>query len=200
MTESRSCATARSVPGAVWLSSASATGAAHKTAAVKAWLARRPHWHVHFTPTPALRINQVERWFAELTRKQLQRGVDTSTRQLEADIRAFIEQHNKNSKPFKWTKSADDIFTAVKRFCLGVEKYLCHELQIQVTRPNRRDYASSCEYGLKFCSSFESRKNTSSTALVIRTTLIMSILGSCGSVSRYLPRILRISPPRSWVN
>ena len=90
--------------------------ATHKTAAVKAWLARRPHWHVHLTPTSASWINQVERWFAELTRKQLQRGVHTSTRQLEADIRAFIEKHNEDPKPFRWTKSADDILAAVKRF------------------------------------------------------------------------------------
>ena len=102
--------------------------ATHKTAAVKAWLARRPHWHVHFTPTSASWINQVERWFAELTRKQLRRGVHRSTRQLEADIRAFIEQHNKDPKPFKWTKSADDILAAVKRFCLRVDQNLCHEL------------------------------------------------------------------------
>ena len=52
----------------------------------------------------------------------------TSTRQLEADIRAFIEQHNEDPKPFKWTKSADDILAAVKRFCLRVEQNLCHEL------------------------------------------------------------------------
>ena len=84
--------------------------ATHKTAAVKAWLARRAHWHVHFTPTSASWINQVERWFAELTRKQLQRGVHTSTRQLEADIRAFIEQHNEDPKPFKWMSSAQNIF------------------------------------------------------------------------------------------
>ena len=96
--------------------------ATHKTAAVKAWLARRPHWHVHFTPTSASWINQVERWFAELTRKQLQRGVHTSTRQLEADIRAFIEKHNEDPKPFRWTKSADDILAAVKRFCLRVDQ------------------------------------------------------------------------------
>ena len=94
----------------------------------KAWLARRPHWHVHFTPTSASWINQVERWFAELTRKQLQRGVHRSTLQLEADIRAFIETHNENPRPFKWTKSADDILAAVKRFCLRVEQNLCHEL------------------------------------------------------------------------
>ena len=54
--------------------------ATHKTAAVKAWLARRAHWHIHFTPTSASWINQVERWFAELTRKQLQRGVHTFPR------------------------------------------------------------------------------------------------------------------------
>src|SRR3546814_7104370 len=57
--------------------------ATHKTPKVKAWLARRPHWHVHFTPTSASWINQVERWFAELTRKQLQRGVHRSTAELE---------------------------------------------------------------------------------------------------------------------
>ena len=114
--------------------------ATHKTAAVKAWLARRPHWHVHFTPTSASWINQVERWFAELTRKQLQRGVHRSTRQLEADIRAFIEKHNENPKPFKWTKSADDILATVKRFCLRVDQNLCHELWIRVTRDPSMEY------------------------------------------------------------
>ena len=84
--------------------------------------------HSNFTPTSASWINQVERWFAELTRKQLQRGVHTSTRQLEADIRAFIEMHNEDPKPFRWTKSADDILAAVKRFCLRVDQNLCHEL------------------------------------------------------------------------
>ncbi len=53
-----------------------------KTPEIKAWLARRPHWHIHFTPTSASWINQVERWFAELTRKQLQRGIHRSTAQL----------------------------------------------------------------------------------------------------------------------
>lgn len=93
------------------------TYATHKTPRIKAWLARRPHWHVHFTPTSASWINQVERWFAELTRKQLQRGVHRSTAELEADIVAFIEAHNENPKPYKWVKSADQILAAVKRFC-----------------------------------------------------------------------------------
>ncbi|MCY4501656.1 MAG: IS630 family transposase [Alphaproteobacteria bacterium] len=101
--------------------------ATHQTATVRDWLARRPHWHVHFTPTSASWINQVERWFAELTRKQLQRGMHNSTHKLEADIRAFIDKHNQDPKPFKWTKSADEILAAVKRFCFRVEQDLCHE-------------------------------------------------------------------------
>jgi hypothetical protein len=70
----------------------------------------------------------VERWFAELTRKQLRRGVHTSTAQLEADIRAFIDRHNENPRPYKWTKSADEILASVKRFCQKAERTLCHEL------------------------------------------------------------------------
>ena len=118
----------RNVPDGLDIHIVMDNDATHKTAGVKAWLARRAHWHVHFTPTSASWLNQVERWFAELTRKQLQRGVHRSTLQLEADIRAFIETHNENPRPFKWTRSADDILAAVKRFCLRVEQNLCHEL------------------------------------------------------------------------
>jgi hypothetical protein len=71
---------------------------------------------------------QASRWFAELTRKQIQRGVHTSVRQLEADIRTFIDLHNKNPKPFKWTKSADQILASVKRFCYKAQQTLCGEL------------------------------------------------------------------------
>lgn len=102
--------------------------ATHKTPRIKAWLARRPHWHVHFTPTSASWLNQVERWFAELTRKQIQRGVHRSVADLEADIAAFIDAHNENPKPYKWVKSADEILTAVKRFCQRTEQTLCGEL------------------------------------------------------------------------
>ena len=90
--------------------------ATYKTPQIKAWLARRPHWHVHFTPTSASWINQVELWFAELTRKQLQRCVLRSTAELEADIVAFIQTHNENPKPYRWVKSADEILASVKRF------------------------------------------------------------------------------------
>jgi transposase len=102
--------------------------ATHKSALVRNWLARRAHYHVHFTPTSASWLNQVERWFADLTRKQLRRGVHTSTSQLEADIRAFIKRHNEDPKPYRWTKSADEIFSSVKRFCQKVEPTLCGEL------------------------------------------------------------------------
>ncbi len=102
--------------------------ATHKTDRVRSWLARRPHYQIHFTPTSASWINQVERWFAELTRKQLRRGVHTSTRQLERDIRNFIERHNENPKPFRWTKSADEILASVRRFCQTTERTLCSEL------------------------------------------------------------------------
>ena len=67
--------------------------------------------------TSASWINQVERWFAELTRKQLRRGVHRSNTELEVDITAFIDAHNENPEPNKWVKSADDIPAAVKRFC-----------------------------------------------------------------------------------
>ena len=87
-----------------------------------------PRYHVHFTPTSASWINQVERWFAELTRKQIQRGVHTSVRQLEADIGAFIEAHNTDPKPYRWTKSADQILASVKRFCHKANATLCGEL------------------------------------------------------------------------
>ena len=73
--------------------------ATHKTPKIKAWLARRPHYHVHFTPTSASWINQVERWFAELTRKRLRRGVHTSVRQLQADIRSSSIGTTKTPSP-----------------------------------------------------------------------------------------------------
>jgi transposase len=92
--------------------------ATHKTKPIRDWLAKRPRWQVHFTPTSASWINQVERFFALITEKQIRRGVHTSTKQLEADICAFIATHNQDPKPFRWTKSADDILGAIQRFCL----------------------------------------------------------------------------------
>ena len=92
--------------------------ATHKTSAIRDWLAKRPRYHVHFTPTSASWINQVERWFALLTERALRRGVHRSVAELERDIRAYIQATNAEPKPFRWVKSADDILASVKRFCL----------------------------------------------------------------------------------
>ncbi|MGH8632562.1 MAG: IS630 family transposase [Burkholderiales bacterium] len=89
----------------------------HKTQLIRNWLVKRPRWQLHFTPTSASWINQVERFFGMLTEKQLRRGVHRSTVQLEAAINAYIDAHNADPKPFRWTKSADDILAAVNRFC-----------------------------------------------------------------------------------
>lgn len=94
----------------------------HKTPAITAWFAKRPRWHVHFTPTSASWINQVERFFATLTQKQLRRGIHRSTEELETAIRTYIDTINENPKPFRWTKSADDILAAIERFCLATLK------------------------------------------------------------------------------
>ena len=92
--------------------------ATHKTGLIRDWLAKRPRYHVHFTPTSASWVNQVERWFALLTERALRRGVHRSVAELERDIRAFIDATNAAPKPFRWVKSADDILASVKRFCL----------------------------------------------------------------------------------
>jgi transposase len=88
----------------------------HKTSLIRNWFAKRPRFHVHFTPTYGSWINMVERWFAELTNKQIRRGVHRSVSDLERAIREFIEVHNENPKPFVWTKSADDILGSITRF------------------------------------------------------------------------------------
>jgi len=89
----------------------------HKTALIRRWLAKRPHYHVHFTPTGASWINMVERFFALLTEKQIRRGVHRSTRELEQSIRHYLSTYNQAAKPFIWTKTADQILASVARFC-----------------------------------------------------------------------------------
>jgi len=90
----------------------------HKTPAIKAWLARHPRFAVHFTPTSASWLNQVERWFATLTQNYIRRGTHRSTRELEQAIRSYLDIHNADPKPFVWTKSADDILASIQRLCL----------------------------------------------------------------------------------
>ncbi len=104
--------------------------ATHKTPAIRRWLARHPRWQVHFTPTSASWINQVERFFAELTEKQIRRGVHRSTRELEQAIHDYIDTVNEQPKPFRWTKSADDILASIKRFCLTTLKIANKQTEI----------------------------------------------------------------------
>jgi len=91
--------------------------ATHKTPGIRRWLAKRPRFHLPFTPIGASWINLVERWFALLTQKQLRRGAHRSTRALEAAIRDYISLSNEHPKPFVWTKTADEILASVERFC-----------------------------------------------------------------------------------
>ena len=88
----------------------------HKTPLIHRWLAKRPRFHLHFTPTYSSWLNLVERWFAELTTKQLRRGTHRSGRRLEAAIWPFLDTSNAAGKPFVWTKSADEILASIARF------------------------------------------------------------------------------------
>jgi transposase len=88
----------------------------HKTAMIRSWFAKRPRFHVHFTPTYGSWINLVERWFAEITNKRIRRGIFRSVRELEGAIRAYIDIHNEHPQPFVWTRTADQILTSIARF------------------------------------------------------------------------------------
>ena len=90
----------------------------HKTPLIQRWLLRHTRFHLHFTPTCSSWINQVERWFAELTEKRIRRGSHRSTRALEDAIRLYLTDHNANPKPFVWVKSADHIIDSIARFAL----------------------------------------------------------------------------------
>jgi len=87
----------------------------HKTPEVKAWLAKHPRFHLHFTPTSASWLNLVERFFAEITRRRIRRGAFKSVAELEAAIRAYLDHHNADPKAFVWTKTAADILANERR-------------------------------------------------------------------------------------
>ena len=89
----------------------------HKTPAIKRWLAAHPRFVLHFTPTSSSWLNLVERWFGELTTKKLRRGTHRSVRELNADIRAWIDTWNDNPRPYVWTKTADQILDSIARYC-----------------------------------------------------------------------------------
>lgn len=88
--------------------------ATHKHPLVKAWLAERPRFHAHFTPTSSSWLNAVERFFSEITTKRLRRGTFRSVPKLQRAIVDFVNDHNKHAKPFTWTKSAAKILRKIK--------------------------------------------------------------------------------------
>ena len=91
--------------------------ATHKTAAVKRWFLRRPEYHLHFIPTSSSWLNQVERFFAEITEKRIRRGVFKSVEALERAIEAYLAERNADPKPFAWVADADSILDRIKRVC-----------------------------------------------------------------------------------
>jgi len=91
----------------------------HKTPMIRNWLAKRPRFHVHFTPTYASWLNLVERYFAELTQKRIRRGSFTSVPDLEKAIRESLASTNSDPKPFRWHKTADEILASIARYAAG---------------------------------------------------------------------------------
>ena len=82
---------------------------------MKRWLKAHPRFHLHFTPTSASWLNMVERFFAEITRNRIRRGVFKSVAELKSAIMDYLENHNADPKPFIWTKSAGEILEKVAR-------------------------------------------------------------------------------------
>lgn len=91
--------------------------ATHNHPKIKAWLAARPRWHMHFIPTYSSWLNQVERFFALITDKVIRRGSFTSVKQLVQRIDHFVVSYNQNCKPFQWTATADSILEKLHRLC-----------------------------------------------------------------------------------
>ena len=91
--------------------------ATHKHPKVKAWLAQRPRFHIHFTPTYTSWLNQVEPWFALITERAIRHGSFSSVKQLIARIEQFVAASNKNTAPFTWTATADSVLEKIQRLC-----------------------------------------------------------------------------------
>jgi transposase len=89
----------------------------HKHAKVRAWLARRPRFHLHFTPTYSSWLNQVERWFALITNQAIRRGSFDSVIDLKRKIGEFVDHYNQHPRPFMWTATAESILAKLERLC-----------------------------------------------------------------------------------
>ena len=94
--------------------------ATHKHATVKAWLAMRPRYHLHFTPTYASWINQVERWFGLITQQAIRRGSFSSVKELTRKINDYVEHYNAQTSPFVWVATAESILAKIERLCAHI--------------------------------------------------------------------------------
>ena len=92
---------------------------------MKRWFARRPRYHLHFTPTSASWLNQVKR-FGLITERRIRRGTFGSVRELESAIRDYLAHHNENATPFAWTANADAILKKRARFCVRTSDSVPH--------------------------------------------------------------------------
>src|SRR6516164_3519049 len=107
----------RNVPGGLEVHLIADNYATHQHPKVKAWLARHPRFHLHFTPTYASWLNQVEHWFGLITQQAIRRGSFRSVKELVAKIDAYVTHYNLHGRPFVWTASADSILAKLKRLC-----------------------------------------------------------------------------------
>ena len=94
----------------------------HKHPKVKRWLALHPRYQVHYTPTYASWLNQVETWFHLITQRAIRRGTFKSVKELIAKIEQFVNHYNRNSRPFVWTATADSILEKIKRLCQRISE------------------------------------------------------------------------------
>lgn len=114
----------------------------HKAPRVQRWLARRPYYHVHFTPTSASWLNLVERFFGKITTQRIRRGTFRSMPALEHAITDYLEHHNKQPRPFVWTASADVILREIGGLCNRINE----TLHWQRSRCCRVSTANTCRH------------------------------------------------------
>jgi transposase len=110
----------RSVPAALEVHLIADNYATHKHPRVKAWLAQHPRYHLHFTPTYASWLNQVERWFGLITQQAIRRGSFRSVRELVQKIDTYVSHYNSHKRPFVWTATADSILDKLQRLCKAI--------------------------------------------------------------------------------
>jgi len=96
--------------------------ATHKHPKVKRWLAARPRYQVHYTPTYASWLNQVEIWFNLITQKAIRRGTFKNVKDLVKNIDQFVQTYNRNTRPFQWTATAESILEKIKRLCQRISE------------------------------------------------------------------------------